>query len=388
MGDIIKAGTGRVGGVPLDQLGAPRAGYARADAQTSGRELAAARQRLDAAWGAWGKSVEARALGMSLRLDAGETVFFLRELAEIKTKAFDIIYATLKGRQFVPVVPGDPGAETFVYAQFDYAGKAKRLQSGARDLPKVNAKGTQYVNPYSSYGVAFDYTIQELRAAQKAGRSIDQLRAKAARMAIAQLVDDVIANGDPDVDNGSGTVAPMRGLLSLCAAGMGTQSFVVPQVAGSSVWIGNKTADQIISDVNSMVAQVPSQTKDVEHVRRLILPVAQYQYISTTPRSTISDTTIRDFLEGSHRDAGEELEIVSWERLAAAGAGAVSPGTAPFDMMIGYDPNPDKVWCPISIEYEQMAPQLAGMQYDIFAETRLGGVVSPYPMSIIFGSGI
>ncbi len=366
--------------------GMPSAGYIHVDEAPTGKgdEYRQKALRLDAAWNAWGHSVQAAVKAEMLRLDAGETIFFMRELAEIKAQAFDIIYAQLKGRQLVPVISGDPGAETFIFTQFDRAGKAKRISGAAGDSPRVNVKGTQYINPYNSYGASFDYTIPELRAAAKAGRSIDALRAKACREAIAQTQDDIIALGDPDADNGSGTTSPMEGLLSYCLAGMGAQSFVVPQVSGSSVWIGNKTTDEIIADVTNLIAQVPGNTKDAFHVKRVLLPVLQYNYLRSTPRSTISDTTILEFLE----DTFDEVEFMSWNRLAGAGANAVSPGNGAHDMMVGYDPSPERLWCPVTIEYEQLAPQLEKYTYAVYAEMRMGGVVSPYPLSMIFGAGI
>ena len=364
----------------------PTRGYVHIDEAPEGKgdQYRSAAQRLDAAWNQWGHSMQAAAKAEFLRLDVGETIFFMRELAEIKPQMYDVIYATLKARTLVPIISGDPGAETFIFSQFDKSGKAKRISGAAGDGPRVNVSGKQFINPYNSYGASFDYNIPELRAAAKAGRSIDALRAKQCRAAIAELQDDILALGDPDADNGSGASSPMEGLLSYCLAGMGTNSFVVPQVSGSSVWINNKTADEIILDVNTFLSLIPQNTKDTFKPNTLVLPVAQYLYLASTPRSTISDTTILEFLE----DAWPEVEFLSWNRLSASGVNAVSPGTAPHDMAICYERSPDRLWCPITIEYEQLAPQLERYVYAVYAEMRMGGVVSPYPQSLIFGSGI
>lgn len=364
----------------------PARGYIHVDEAPAGKhdEARQAALRLDAGWKRWGGTIEAQVKAQLLRLDVAETIFFMRELAEIKPQMFDVIYATLKGRQFVPIISGDSGAETFIFTQFDKSGKAKRISGAAGDNPRVNVKGVQFINPYNSYGASFDYNVQELRAAAKAGRSIDALRAKQCRAAIAELQDDILALGDPDADNGSGSSSPMEGLLSYCLTGMGTQSFVVPQIAGSSVWIGNKTTDQIILDVNTFLSLIPQNTKDSFKPNTLLLPVAEYLYLASTPRSTISDTTILTFLE----DAWPDVEFMSWNRLSGAGANAVSPGNGAHDMMVAYDRSPERLWCPITIEYEQLAPQLEKYTYAVYAEMRMGGVVSPYPLSMAFAAGI
>lgn len=386
--EIIRGGQ-RPGSIPGQSMPAdmPRRGRFHADEFDGTPSQARAQAaRLDSKWAAWSRTMSAAAISATLHIDVGETVFFLRELAEIKAKAYDVKYATLKARTLIPVIGGDPGAETFIFSQFNYAGTAKRINASAQDFPRVNANGQQFINPYNSYGVSFDYTIPELRAAMKAGRSIEALRATAARMALLQTQDSVMSLGDVDADNGSGGSSPMQGLLSFSAAGSGAQSFAVPQVNGSSVWIGNKTPDEIIADVNLMISAVPNGTRDVEHVKRVLIPVLQYNYIKSTKRTAYSNETILESLHSAWEDEG--VEFVSWNRLAGAGANAASPGTAPYDMMVGYDPDEDHIWCPVSIEYQQMAPQLEKMRFAVYCEMRMGGVVSPYPASMIFGSGI
>src|SRR5579859_5528837 len=86
----------------------------------------------------------ARMLAMQgvLRVDTGETMFFLRELEQILKEQFDTKYAVLKGKQFVPVRNDiDPGAESVTYSAFNYAGVATRVRGSADDFPVGNAAG-------------------------------------------------------------------------------------------------------------------------------------------------------------------------------------------------------------------------------------------------------
>lgn len=330
-----------------------------------------------------------RALG--IRVDAGETAVFLRELEQVFREQFDIEYAELKGKQMVPVrYDMDPGAETFTYTTFDRRGQAKRIRDFSGDFPRVNVFGSQFLNPVVSYGASFAYSIDELRAALKAGRSIEQMRAFACRKAIDEMIDQVLSNGDPDVDNGAQSgLAPMQGILTLTGTLTGTASSLGS--GSSTTWWNpttaalNKTQDQIIADVTGVITNVPYQTKGVEKVRRIVLPIFQMGILKNTPRSTVSDTTLLAFLEKNNPD----IEFMDWERLTGAGAANTNfAQNAAGDMLLAYNPDRSKLFAPISIEYEQMAPQLENLAYQVPARCKIGGVVAPYPLSIEQFSGI
>jgi hypothetical protein len=333
-------------------------------------------------------------------LDAAENVFFQRELEMILREQFDIKYAVLKGKQFVPVDNSiDPGAESVTWRQFDMAGKAKRIKDHSADLPLVNAQGKEFTSPMVSYGDAFEYTLDELRAAAKVNRPLERARAMAARKVIDQQVDAVIATGDADAlldgflnrndcqgqNNLNLSATPLIGETKVATTGAGNladPSGAADAGAGgaSSLWV-NKTADQIIADVNLLIANMATRTKDVEHVRRVVIPVNPYSLIASTPRSTISDTTILSFLEAAHPG----VEFASWERLALQGVAIASVGT---NRMVGYDPDPMNLRVLVSIEFEQLAPQLENFAYKVNCRCKMGEVISPYPKSIIYADGI
>lgn len=326
-----------------------------------------------------------------IRADAGETGIFLRELENVFKEPYDIEYAELKGKQMVPVrYDLDPGSETFTYTSFDRRGQAKRVKDYSKDFPRVNVFGSQFLNPVASYGASYAYSIDELRAALKAGRSIEAMRAFACRKAIDEMIDQVLSNGDPDVDNGAQSgIAPMQGILTLTNTQTGTASALGS--ASSTTWWNsttaalNKTQDQIIADVTGVITNVPYNTKGVEKVRRIVLPIFQMGILKNTPRSTVSDTTLLAFLEKNNPD----IEFMDWERLTGAGAANTNfAQNAAGDLMLAYNPDRSKLFAPIAIEFEQLAPQLEGMAYQVPARCKLGGVVSPYPQSLYFLSGI
>ena len=302
----------------------------------------------------------------SPHLDAAENIFFQRELEQILTEQFDIKHAGLKARQFVPVDNSiDPGVETVTYEQFDSLGKAKRIADFADDLPMVNVSGLQFSQRMQSYGAAFGYSLGELRAAAKAGKPLERMRAMAARKTLDLQLDDVAASGD--------SAAGLKGLLNITAAATFTPA---TKAAGGLTW-AVATPDEMIADLSDIVKQVVVDTKEVERPRRIILPTDQYERINSTARSNTSDTTVLDFFLGTHPG----LEVMSWERLAGAGAGSV-------DRMVAYDPNILNVRLLMAVEFEQLPPQQKNMAFVVNCHMRTGGVISPYPKSIAYGDGI
>lgn len=300
-----------------------------------------------------------------LHLDAAETLFFQRELEQISAENFDIKYAELKGMRIVPVdLSVDPGAESWTYSQFDYAGKAQRVTDYAKDFPSVNASGSQASQKIVPFGDSYHYTVQEILAAAKVGRPLDRMRAKAARDVLAQRCDDICASGD-------GT--DLKGIVNLT----GTATYATPAGAGNKKAWKYKTPDEILADMTGMIKQVVVDTKEVERPKRIVLPTDEFEYISHTPRSSTSDTTILAYFKGTH----PEVEVMSWERLSAAGTGA-------SDRAIAYDPNPTKVRLLLPVPFEEMPPERKNMAYVVNCHMRCGGVIAPYPKSIIYADYI
>jgi len=299
-------------------------------------------------------------------LDAAENVFFQRQLEEIAAESFDVKYAELKGRKFLPTKQLAAGAETYTYRQYDWRAKPAPMIDMADDLPLANTKGTEFSFSLRSFGLAFSYSLDEIQAAMKGGRPLERERAYATRQGLAQYLDDVCATGD--------STFGLKGLLNIAS----TATYTVPaDGTGSSKLWTTKTPDQILRDMNGMISQVITDTKEVESPKRLVLPTAALQYISNTARSSTSDTTILEFFKGTRTD----VEVVGWERNSAAGGS--SDGR-----MVAYDPKLQNLHLLMSIEYEQLAPQQKNFVYVVNARLKTGGVVAPYPKSVIYGDGI
>lgn len=294
-------------------------------------------------------------------LDSAQNYFFLRELEHVLGEQFEVLYAALKSRQFIPTDGSiDPGAASVTARQWDKVGAATAIADHAADVPLVNVFGTEGTQRMQDYGAGYSYTIPEIQAAAKAGRPLERDRAEACRRTIEQKIDSVLATGD--------SAYGLSGLINLS----GVDTYATPNGAGGSTAWSTKTPDEILADMNGMIAQVIQNTKEVESPTLLLMPPAQFQLISTKARSATSDTTILNFFKGNRPG----VRVDSWTKLTGAGSGGI-------DRMIAFEPNKMKVRALMAIEFEQAQPQLRNWAYVINARARTGGVVTSYPKSII-----
>lgn len=309
----------------------------------------------------------------SVNLDANETAFFARELEYIKANTYDVLYPTLKATQLIPVsTNAGAGAESITYQQFDQLGLAKIIANYADDLPRADIKGKEFTSPVRSIGASYGYNVQEIRAAQFANRNLTGRKANAARRAVEQKINNIGWYGD-DANN----------LLGLVNHPNVTRA-AAPQNAGatSTLWV-NKTPDEILADMNSLVNGIVDLTNGVEAPNTLIMPIDQYTYISTVARSATSDTTILEFFLMN----SPFVNRVEWvNELKGAAVGGFSVDSS--DVMIAYDNNPDKLTLEIPQPFEQFPAQERGLEFLINTHARCGGVIAYYPLSISIMEGI
>lgn len=300
------------------------------------------------------------------RLDAAETMTTARALEQIRARTYDIKYPNLLARTFLPVDNSiDPGAETVTYGQYSAVGAAVLITNYSSRLPRADAFRKEFTGKIRGLGISYGWSIQEMRASAYSGVPLDQRKASAARRAFEELVDRIARVGD--AANG------LVGFMNIPSA----STYVVPNGAASTTPWSTKTPDEINRDLCGIVAGIISSTKEIERPDTILIPTDQYQYIATTPRSAVSDTTILEFFQKAH----PEITVISWWALKGAGVGGA-------DRMIAYSRDPDHLMLIVPLEFTQMAPEWEGMELLTNCEGRVGGVQCFYPLSVSYGDGI
>ena len=310
-------------------------------------------------------------------LDANETVFFLRQLTAIKARTYDVVYPEYKAKALIPVSSeAGPGADTILYRQFDRVGLFKLISNYADDLPVSDVKGQEFSVIVKSLGGSYTYNIQEIRAAQMAGLPLNQRKANACRQAYEQLVNEYGWLAD-----GSTKYGGLYGFL------FNPNTTKAARASGKTWVAGQASADEVIADVGYAVGQIRSLTKGVEEPNMCILPPLQYTYLATTPRSTISDTTILEFLQKAYPNI--TFDWVNELKDVEDTEGNRPSGTAgDVDCAVIYRRDPNKLTFEIPLPYEQFAPQERSLSYKVPAHGRIGGVIMYYPLAVYVIEGI
>lgn len=300
------------------------------------------------------------------RADALETVFIARELVSVETAVYEKRYPEFKGRSLVPKKSLPEGATFASYSEQDEYGSAKIISSGADDLPRAEVSRTETLVQIYTVGDAYAYTTMELKKAAFARQSLDAAKAMAARRIMEQKIDLLIQTGD--------AAYGMKGLLNQS----GTNTYVVPNGGlGSPLWV-NKTSDEILTDLNAMANAPSNATNGIEYPDTMVLPIAQYDLISQKPRSSTSDTTIKEFFLGN---SPYIKEIIPWWPCKTAGAAGVTRA-------VTYRRDLEALWYYMPQEFQAMAPQLRNLEYLIPCTCDFGGVHVRLPKSITYADGI
>ncbi|MBT8412478.1 MAG: DUF2184 domain-containing protein [Octadecabacter sp.] len=301
-----------------------------------------------------------------VNLDAGETLFFERELEHRKAQTYDVIKAPLKAFGLIPVSStAGAGAESIVYEQYDATGVAKIIANYADDLPRADVKGKEFVAKVKSVGNSYGYSLQEIRGAQMAGKPLEQRKANAAGRAQREEWNLLAWYGD--AEHGiPGWLSNANIPAAAVAAGVGG----VP-------W-SSKTPDEILKDLNEGANSIVDLTNGAEQPDTVVMPVEQYTLIATTPRSSTSDTTILEYFIAN----SPFITSVEW---ANELKGRFTGGT---DGFIAYRKDPDAIEFEMPVSFEQLPVQEKGLEYVVPCHSRVGGTIVRYPLSQCFRYGI
>jgi len=307
-----------------------------------------------------------------INLDADEGIFFEKELESIKARTYDVLYPDLLARQLFPLdSTTDTGSATVTYQSWDHVGHARIIANYSDDLPNVEVLAKETTRKIYSGGVAYGYSIQDIRAARMAGKPLEQRKANAARRQLMQLENTLAFDGDARTD--------------IPAFTTNTDFNQVTPVDGASTttdW-SSKTPDEIINDVCLMTSAIRDISNGVESPNTLLLPEAQYTLISCTPRSSTSDTTILDFILKSNAWISTVMPVYNLKDSAPVAAGYDSEDTA-----VLYDRSAEKLWLETPQDFESFAAQEKGLMFEVPNHLRTAGVIVAYPKSVATLYGI
>ena len=313
------------------------------------------------------------------RFDSADdaALFFARELDYVKAKAYDKQYPKFSALAHFPHTSEvDPGAETVTYYSYDKTGFADIINNYATDLPRADAKGEPTTAFIKSVGVAYGYSVQEMRAARFARKSLDVRKAESARYQIDNALNKIAWAGNAK-NKLVGVLSPENDIPRFT---------ISTNAAGNSTKWEDKTADEILNDVNSWAKWVSRTTQDVENPDSLLLPSDVYMDIATRRIPDTETTVLAFLLEKSPYiksiNSAPELNNNSFE---------TNPLTSPEDkkgVAFLYTNDPEKFAIEDPLAFLQHAAQVKNLETVVPCEARTAGALIYYPLSALIIEGV
>lgn len=312
------------------------------------------------------------------RFDSAEdaSVFFARELDHVKAQSYDVEYPELTALNLFPISSeADAGAETITYYTYDKSGLAKVIDNYSTDLPRADVNGKPSLAIVKSIGDSYGYSAQEMRASRMAGKSLDARKAESARYQIDALTNQIAWRGDEE-----------SGLMGVLSAGQNIPLYAVTAGNGGKTKWTEKTADEILSDINGMAKQVAKVTKNVERPDTLCVPAEVYMDISTRRIPDTTATVLSFILE----HAPYIKNVVSTAELDAD-----SVDTNPYAKAQGgqgvaflFKNDKRKLSLENPMPFYQYPLQVHNLETVIPCEARTAGVIVYYPLSCLIAVGV
>lgn len=236
-------------------------------------------------------------------------------------------------------------------------------------------------NPLRLWGQELKYSIPELESAARLGRPVDDQKHEGLKLKHSMDIDEQVYVGDASTGD--------FGLLNQAS---GTVSNVSNVLAGASTFTkwANKTPAEILADVNELITSVWGTSAWAVMSNRLLLPPAQFGYISTQVISTAGNTSILKYiLENNVLNASGQgkLEIQPAKWLIGAGSGGTLGTLGTVDRMVLYRNEKQYVRYPMTT-LQRTPVQYMSIYHITTYYCRLGVTEVVYPETIGYRDGI
>lgn len=323
-------------------------------------------------------------------VDADLGNFFARQLEYISMSIRTQLFQPKKFRELIPFSMDQPdiGAESYSWYQESKGGVARPGSSYSNQAPRVEVGLVgPFTSPIRPLTAAYGYSLQEVRAAQRLNMNLVTRKALNARRTIEFGLNDIAFFGDVG-QKIPGLIGPsdVTG-VNIVEVSTGSNS--------KKTWadkIANGHPEEVLADLNKMANTVVEQSEGNIIPTTILLPLAQFNLISSAPISTLTlETILQRFLQNS-----PHVKEVSWApEMKAAAASGTNPakggnalGQNSKDIALCYNRDPVTVNQKIPLDFSELPPQLKDFETIVNCEARSGGSNWEQPLGGLFTYGI
>lgn len=197
--------------------------------------------------------------------------FLVSQTSYIEAEVYKIRYPDIQYPNLIPVDTSAPEyAKSITFYSSDQFGKAGWFHHMADDIPMADVSREKFETGVEMAGIGYRYTLEELaQAAMIPGMNLQPDRAAAARRAYEEFVDNVALRGDTD-----------KGWTGLINDPNVTPIPAIADGTGASSHWADKTAAQIMRDVNNALTGIWSDSLMIEMADTILLPMLALTDIS------------------------------------------------------------------------------------------------------------
>lgn len=238
-------------------------------------------------------------------------------------------------------------------------------------IPGVSINGIKVVLPLRLLAREVSYTSVELERSQLVGQPIDAQKMDALNILYQMNTDQMVYIGSSDV-GATGLINDPGVTVTNVAAG----------ISGLTTW-ANKTADEILADVNAELAAVWLSAAYAVCPNKLLVPPTQFSYLASQKVSSAGNVSILKFLKENSIALsinGAELDIQPVKWLAGAGGSGA-------DRMVAYTNEENRVRFPM-VPVRRETAYYQGIRFTAPYLWAFGQMEVVYPETIGYADGI
>lgn len=290
---------------------------------------------------------------------------YLERQAQLKEYE-PLIYEQLLGE----CITGEAGtwASNVDYETVDHTGRGKRLSPSGDGMPMADVVTNKISLPIAEGGIGYSYTLHDLEVSARGITPLPQSKQEAAIMGYKVHMNDIGIQGE--------TASGFTGLFNDANVPNGNRP-------SGAVWDA-ATPDSIMADINALISNVYTNSKQNSVITTLALPPSRFQRLAQQ-RSTGSDKTVLSWIIENNLGTilmNQKLSVVSGSTyLETAGSGGTK-------RMVGYTPKLENIKMHVPMPIVFGAPQPHMNKLVVPSRYRYGGVNHRKPYNAYYMDGI
>lgn len=304
--------------------------------------------------------------------DAANLSFVTQQTSHIESEVYRTQYPDITYTQMMPVdYSAAEWATSVTYFSLDQVGEAKWINGHGTDMPYANVLRNKDETTVYMAGMGYGFSLEEINQAQMLGMNLDSEGAGSADRGYEEFCEKIAYEGDAEKNFNGMFAYPGITVVPMPNGG-----------GGSPLWT-SKTADEILDDINTILAGVWTNSRQIEMADTIILPATHFALIAGKRIPGTAETVLA-FIQRANIytvKTGQPLKIMGDRRLETIAAG----GTG---RMVAYRRDPAILKLHIPMRHRFLPFQARDLFYHVPGMFRLGGLDIRRTGGFRYGDGI